>query len=77
MLGMEMWDQETFLRRWLGEVEHWSDHATHDDWESFTVADVKTVLWDLLTPERRKFVTVLKPGSKSFVHDRWTSTSVE
>ena len=66
LLNVETWDPELFLRSWIREVEYWTDHA---DWDHFTAADIKYVLWDLLTPERRKVVTVLQPGSKSFAHD--------
>ena len=66
LTSMEIWDQETNLQLWLGEVVYWADRV---NWERLTAADVKSTLWDLLTPERKKFVNILKPGSRSFTHD--------
>ena len=40
-----------------------------DEWRNLTRAGVKTILWKLLTPKRKKFIAVLEPGSKSFVQD--------
>ena len=63
---MEIWDQETNLQLWLREVVYWANRV---NWKRLTAADVKSTLWDLLTPERKKFVDILKPGSRPFTHD--------